>query len=99
MCNTASHVERLCLPTIYHYKICGYLLDLHCRGAYSETIIIDNVSHEKIDCAAAPENQQCAKAKTKAQISFAVTAGHISAFVFDTRIVQFIFFLNPKFLA
>ena len=35
-------------------------------------------------------------AKTKAQISFTVTAKLISAFVFATRIVLFLFFLNPK---
>ena len=40
---------------------------------------------------------QSAYAKTKAQISFAVTAKLISAFVFATRIVQFFYFLNPKF--
>ena len=40
-----------------------------------------------------------AYAKTKAQISCAVTAQLISAFVFDTRIVQFLFFLNSKFQA
>ena len=34
-----------------------------------------------------------AYAKTKAQISFAVTAKLISAFVFATRIVQFLFYL------
>ena len=34
--------------------------------------------------------------KTKTQISFAVTAKIISAFVFATRIVQFLYFLNPK---
>ena len=33
------------------------------------------------------------------QISFAVTAKLISAFVFATRKVQFLFFLNPKFQA
>ena len=38
-------------------------------------------------------------AKTKTQISFAVTAKLISAFVFATRIVQFLYFLNPKFQA
>ena len=37
--------------------------------------------------------------KHKAQISFAVTMKLISAFVFATRIVQFLFFLNPKFSA
>ena len=37
--------------------------------------------------------------KTKAQISCGVTAQSISAFVFATRIVQFLFFLNPKFQA
>ena len=45
------------------------------------------------------ENQQSAQAKTKAQISFAVTANLISAFVFATRIVQFLYFLKPKFPA
>ena len=35
--------------------------------------------------------------KTKTQISFAVTAKLISAFVFATRIVQSLYFLNPKF--
>ena len=38
-------------------------------------------------------------AKTKAQISFAVTAKLISAFVFATRIVQFLLYLTPKFPA
>ena len=33
------------------------------------------------------------------QISFAVTAKLISAFVFATLIVQFLYFLNPKFQA
>ena len=33
------------------------------------------------------------------QISFAVTVKLISAFVFTTRIVQFLYFLNPKFQA
>ena len=45
------------------------------------------------------KNQRSAKAKTKAQTSFAVTAKLISAFVFDTQIVQFLYFLNPKFPA
>ena len=40
-----------------------------------------------------------AYAKTKAQISFEVTAKLISAFVFAERIVQYLFFLNPKFPA
>ena len=37
--------------------------------------------------------------KTKTQISFAVTARLISTFVFATRIVQSLYFLNPKFQA
>ena len=49
--------------------------------------------------AASWENGIIAYAKTKAQISFAVTAKLISAFVFATRIVQFLFYLNPKFQA
>ena len=39
----------------------------------------------------------CIYAKTKTQISFAVTAKLISAFVFATRIVQSLYFLNMKF--
>ena len=37
--------------------------------------------------------------KTKTQISFAATTKLISAFVFATRIVQSLYFLNPKFQA
>ena len=40
-----------------------------------------------------------AYAKTKKQISFAVTGKLISAFVFATRIVQSLYFLNPKIQA
>ena len=45
------------------------------------------------------ENRLFAYAKTKTQISFAVTAKLISAFVFAIRIVQFLYYLNPKFQA
>ena len=45
--------------------------------------------------AASWENRQ----KQKTQISFAVTTKLISAFVFATWIVQFLFYLNPKFQA
>ena len=38
-------------------------------------------------------------AKTKVQISCAVTMMLIRAFVFATHIVQFLYFLNPKFQA
>ena len=41
----------------------------------------------------------CIYAKTKVQISFAVTVKLISAFVFTTRIVQFLYFVNPEFPA
>ena len=44
-------------------------------------------------------NQHFVYAKTKVQISFTVTAKLISTFVFTTRIVQFLFFLNLKFPA
>ena len=40
-----------------------------------------------------------AYAKKNTQVSFAVTAKLISAFVFATRIVQSLYFLNPKFQA
>ena len=45
------------------------------------------------------ENRIFAYVKTKTQISFAVTAKLISAFVFATRIVQSLSFLNAKFQA
>ena len=45
------------------------------------------------------ENRLFAYAKTKTQISFAVTAKLISAFVFATRILQSLYFPNPKFQA
>ena len=38
-----------------------------------------------------------AEAKTMAQISLTITAKLISAFVFATRIVQFLYFLDPNF--
>ena len=53
----------------------------------------------KRNWAASWENRLFAYAKTKTQISFAVTAKLISAFVFVTRIVQSLYFLNPKFHA
>ena len=40
-----------------------------------------------------------AYAKTKTQISFVVTAKLISAFVFATKMVQSLYFLNTKFQA
>ena len=45
------------------------------------------------------ENRLFAYAKLKTQISCAVIAQLISAFVFAIRIVQSLFFLNPKFQA
>ena len=44
-------------------------------------------------------NRLFAYAKTKTQISFAVTAKLIRAFVFATRKVQCLYFLNLKFQA
>ena len=41
----------------------------------------------------------CICAKTKTQISCTVSAQLISAFVFAIRIVQFLYYLNPKFQA
>ena len=59
----------------------------------------DLVWSPKDKWAASWENRLFAFAKTKTQISFAVTAKLISAFVFATQIVQFLFYLNPKFQA
>ena len=43
--------------------------------------------------------QRSAYAKTKAKINFTVTTKLSNAFVFATWIVQFLYFLNPKFPA
>ena len=59
-------------------------------------------SHQPTDnniWASSWENQHFAYAKTKTQISCAVTAKLINAFVFATRILQSLYFLNPKFQA
>ena len=45
------------------------------------------------------KQKKCICKKTKAQISFAVAAKLISAFVFATRTVQSLYFLNTKFHA
>ena len=58
-------------------------------GKYSEELL-------RYNWAASWENRLFAYAKTKTQISFALTAKLISAFVFATRIVQLLYFLNPK---
>ena len=62
-----------------------------------EHILYDLTCHFVCYLSPLQENQQLAYVKTKAQISCAVTAQLISAFVFTTRIAQFLFFLNLKF--
>ena len=66
------------------------------KGRFSH-IVAQMITGNLIIRATSWENQQSAYAKTKAQISFAVTAKLISAFVFATPILQFLYFLNPKF--
>ena len=62
----------------------GLYLKAHIKLAVAVTnILIRNRT-------ASRENQHSAYAKTKVQISFAVTAKLISAFVFATRLVQFL---------
>ena len=56
-------------------------------------------SNKHLDLSRIVRKPDFSYAKTKAQISFAVTAKLISASVFTTRIVRFLFFLNPKFQA
>ena len=70
------------------------------RHLYSYLMSWDETSqtHDQI-WAATWENRIFAYAKTKTQISCAVTAQLISVFVFATRIVQSLFFVNPKFQA
>ena len=61
------------------------------RPNFLSTLKFIEPRHEKIGIFAC--------AKTKEQINFAVTAKLISDIVFVTRILQFLFFLNPNFLA
>ena len=56
-------------------------------------------SHPKNEPPRQKKKRKTAYAKTKVQISCAIIAQLISAFVFATRIVQPLFFLNPKFQA
>ena len=71
-----------------------------CYFSHILEILLWHINTIKINIRATTrENQQSAYAKTKTQISFAVTAKLISAFVFATRIVQFLFYLNSKFQA
>ena len=66
--------------------------------------VSDQVRHKPV-CVATHDGWKLEKkrdcticvAKTKAQIRFAVTVKLISAFVFATRIEQFLYFLNLKF--
>ena len=60
-------------------------------------IRIHSRSSEEIRTSKQWENLIFAYAKTKVHIGYAVTAQLISAIVFATRIVQSLFFLNPKF--
>ena len=66
----------------------------HAGKKLNDHIKLDSLTGEKL-CDTKPPHS--AYAKTKTQISFAVTAKLISAFVFATRIVQFLYFLNPNF--
>ena len=58
-----------------------------------------NLSEEVDNMSRVLKKKLIAYAKTKTQISFSATAKLINAFVFATRIVQSLFFLNPKFLS
>ena len=57
----------------------------------------DKRPHEETDNL--HRRKQSSRSASRLQISFAVTAKLISAFVFGTRKVHFLFFLNPKFQA
>ena len=91
MSNQANSVKSIYLPPLKYRNSSIFMIEV-CRKNKSYIVSI-------IILAAPWENQHSAYAKTRAQISFAVTAKLISSFVFATRIVKFLFFLNPKFPA
>ena len=80
-----------------HQEVKGYLTVI-VKGLWLRKERIEHPASPFI-WAASWENRIFAYAKTKTQISFAVTAKLISAFVFATRIVQSLYFLNTKFQA
>ena len=73
-------------------QICNF----HCQNDEKHYAILMSVKPNSLNhmSRVMKKTQIFAYAKTKAQISFAVTAKLISAFVFATRIVQFLYFLN-----
>ena len=62
-------------------------------------VMMGKLSSQNQDMSRVIRKPDFAYAKSKSQISFAVTAKLISVFVFATRIVQSLFYLNPKFQA
>ena len=94
MSNLRDHMKWPQMPNLWdECQICGTIWNDHkCQ------ICGTNAKSAQI-WAASWENQQSAYTKAKTQISCAVTAKLISAFVFATWIVQYLYFLNPKFKA
>ena len=74
-----------------------FIMSHHKKSFINDFRLDESVCHNCMS--AAREYRIFAYAKTKAQISFAVAGKLISAFVFATRIVQFVYFLHPKFPA
>ena len=83
---SAGHKPRLCKSDM-ELGCDGLVHSAHTDG----TLMTYEPRHEKTGF--------LHNAKTKTQISFAVTAKLISAFVFAIRIVQSLYYLNPKFQA
>ena len=78
--------------------ICTVLYLIKIAGQQCLSVIVNELSFNE------PRHEKTSilhRRKQKAQISFAVTAKLISAFVFATRMVQFLYFLwqNPQPLA
>ena len=86
---------QIWLATILHLINLLLFVRLLCESLYVSRWYLATLRYSIR--AAKWENRIFAYAKTKTQISFAVTAKLISVFVFATRIVKSLFFLNTKF--
>ena len=101
---TSCVQKEIGLWSINKWAYAKWFLLNHSRFLIIKTNIYRNGRESKTDqhvlkWASLWENRLFAYSKTKTQISFAVTAKLISAFVFATRIVQSLYYLNPKFQA
>ena len=102
-----AHLLQVLLP-VANGTLLDYTLEFLCSGGVQETFIFcchhadqvkDHLRYANLFEPPHEKTNNLHTRKQKAQISFVVTARLFSSFVFTTGIIQFLFFLNPKFPA